>query len=251
MSKNVVFIVNLPESKKPGRNTPFYLSIKKWTGWCKKYGHELFVLTERIYDEQQMNANWHKIFVFQLLEANEIDYNQILIVDADTMPTTSCPDIFKLTDEKMCVVQNYGVWDWVYRSIEIYKEKFFPNIDIKLSEYFNSGVLVLNKKHKSLFDKTLEFYLENQKSLVETQGTEKVGTDQPILNFLVKQENIDIKMLPYEWNAQSLFMGELVGDDNGNIILQHLPKLNILHFNGWSDKQRLHFMTRVYDVEQW
>ena len=83
MSKNVIFIVNLSETKKQGRNYPYKFSVKSWKTWCDKNNCELFVLTERIYPEEYMNANWHKLFVFQLLENSGIDYDQIMIVDAD------------------------------------------------------------------------------------------------------------------------------------------------------------------------
>ena len=44
---------------------------------------EVFVLTERVYEEEYMNANWHKTYALTLLENNGIDYDQVLIVDGD------------------------------------------------------------------------------------------------------------------------------------------------------------------------
>ena len=73
MSKNIVFIVNLPESKKQGRSQPYQYAVDSWSTWCDNNNCELFVLTERIYPESYMNANWHKLFIFQLLEANKIE----------------------------------------------------------------------------------------------------------------------------------------------------------------------------------
>ena len=37
MSKNVVFIVNLPEQKKQGRNMPYKYSVESWSRWCKTH----------------------------------------------------------------------------------------------------------------------------------------------------------------------------------------------------------------------
>ena len=79
MSKNIVFIVNLSEDKKPGRDKPYNYSVKSWKYWCDINDCELFVLTNRIYPEDYMNANWHKLFVFQLLDSSGVDYNQVLI----------------------------------------------------------------------------------------------------------------------------------------------------------------------------
>ena len=159
MSKNVVFIVNLTETKKYGRNQPYQLSVDSWKLWCDKNDCELFVLTERIYPEDYMNANWHKIFVFQLLESNDVDYDQVLIVDADTMVHLEAPNIFDITDRKFCVVHNYGSYDWVCRSIENYKKHLFPDVDVPLFEYFNSGIIICNKKHKQFYEKIINFYL--------------------------------------------------------------------------------------------
>ena len=53
--KNVVFIVNLPESKKQGRDAPYHHSVKSWKRWCDKNDHLLFVLDQRIYEENFMN----------------------------------------------------------------------------------------------------------------------------------------------------------------------------------------------------
>ena len=38
MSKNIVFIVNLSEGKKPGRDKPYDHSIKSWEQWCDANG---------------------------------------------------------------------------------------------------------------------------------------------------------------------------------------------------------------------
>ena len=66
---NIVFIVNLPETKKINRNKPYQFSIDSWgPKWCDKNKTQLVVLDERIYPEDYMNANQHKLFVFQLLE---------------------------------------------------------------------------------------------------------------------------------------------------------------------------------------
>ena len=47
---NIVFIVNLPETKKINRNKPYQFSIDSWQKWCDENGTQLVVLDERIYD---------------------------------------------------------------------------------------------------------------------------------------------------------------------------------------------------------
>lgn len=213
MSKNIVFIVNLDDDRRQGRTTPYHYSIKSWTEWCKLHDTDLFILTERVYPEDFMNANWHKIFALNLLDSNNIEYDQVLIVDADTIPHPDSPNIFNITDNKFCAVHNYGSYDWVCRSIENYKKHLFPDINVPLFEYFNSGVIVCNKKHRDFYNTVINYYTENRDSIVKMQETYGVGTDQPILNFLIQQENIDYKQLPYEWNMQDMARFEILDNE--------------------------------------
>ena len=243
---NIVFIVNLPETKKVDRNKPYQFSIDSWKRWCDETGRaKLVVLDERIYPEDYMNANWHKLFVFQLLEESGISYNQILIADADTIIHPQSPNPFELTDNKFSVVPSYGSFDWVCRSIENYKKHLFPDIDVPLWEYFNSGIIICNKKHKDFYDKIIDFYLDNRDNIVKLQETYGVGTDQPILNFFVQKENVDCKYLPYEWNMQDMNRTELLDED------LTFTKIGwIYHFNGIPNNKDndacYHWMEKTY-----
>ena len=240
MAKNIVFIVNLSEQEKPNRNQPYHHSIKSWKKWCKKNNCELFVLEDRIYSEDFMNANWHKIFAFQLLESSGIDYNQILIADADTMIHPNAPNVFELTDNKFCAVHGFGSYDWQCRSIENYKKHMFPDVDLDLFEYFNSGIIICNKKHKEFYNSVIEFYETNQELIQNMQNTYHVGTDQPVLNFLVKQKNIEYKQLGYEWNMQHLQRFEILDED------LTFTKIGwVYHFNGISDDLRNYMMEKT------
>jgi|TARA_R110001606_G_scaffold382039_1_gene543575 hypothetical protein len=240
MSKNIVFIVNLPESKKQGRSQPYQYAVDSWSTWCDNNNCELFVLTERIYPESYMNANWHKLFIFQLLEANKIDYDQILIVDADTIIHPKAPNIFELTDNKFCAVHNFGSYDWVCRSIENYKKHLFPKVDIPLFEYFNSGVIICNKSHKEFYQKIINYYLDNQKNITTLQNTYHVGTDQPILNFFIQKDKIDYKQLGYEWNMQNMQRFEILDNE------LTFTKIGwIYHFNGIPDDTRNYIMNKT------
>jgi hypothetical protein len=227
MSKNIVFIVNIKEEgDRKHRSIPYGYSIQSWQKWCNKNNCELFVLEERIYPKEIMNANWHKLFVFDLLEANDIDYNQILIVDADTIIHPDAPNIFGLSENKFCAVRVYGSMDWVCRSYENYKKHLFPEVEYSPLDYFNSGVLLMNKSHKEFYKKIVEFYLNNSELIQNIQKTFGVGTDQPVINFFVRQENIDLKLLPYEWNMQDLFRFEILDNQ-----LSYTDHGWLYHFN--------------------
>jgi len=211
--KNIVFIVNIKDEHKKSRAEPYRYSIDSWQRWCEKNDCELIVLDQRAYPVEVMNANWHKILVFELLEGSNIEYNQILIVDADTIIHPDAPNIFDLTQNKFCAVRNHGSMDWVCRSYENYKKHLFPSIEYSPTEYFNSGVLVVNKTHRGVYEKLHKYYIENYRTIQHLQQTYGVGTDQPVLNFFLRQEKIDINLLSYEWNMQDMTRFEVLNND--------------------------------------
>ena len=47
---------------------------------------------------------FQRYYIFDILNDNGIDYNQILMVDADTIVHPECPDFFKETEDKYCGV---------------------------------------------------------------------------------------------------------------------------------------------------
>ena len=95
--KNIIFQVNI----KGRRHRPeFDLSTQSWKKWADKNNCEVLILDQFIRDENEMKANWQKWYVFDLLEANNIDYDQILVVDADTIVHPDCPNFFDETEHK-------------------------------------------------------------------------------------------------------------------------------------------------------
>ena len=78
-----------------------------------------------------------------------------------------------------------------------------------------------------MYDKCKSFYLTNYEEIIKTQKTFYMGTDQPVLNFFVRQENIDLKLLGYEWNMQDMNRFEVIGPD-----MLYTRHGWIYHFNG-------------------
>ena len=196
---NVVFQVNI----KGHRVKPeFEYSTKSWAKWCEKNKFQHFVLTEHINDLTYMNANWHKFFVLEMLENENIDYDQVCIVDADTIVHPDCPNFFEDTNNKFAVVQSDGCYEWVNRSIDGYGKFLFQGINIKPWSYFNSGFMVLNKLHKDFCDKVYDFYHKNSDNIVRAQKELLVGTDQTPINFLTRKFDLELKFLPNCYNLQ-------------------------------------------------
>lgn len=246
MSKNVVFMVNLSEKQKPGRNTPYQYSRNSWKKYCDRHDLNLFVLEQRIHDENYMNANWHKLFVFKLLEANDIDYNKVLIVDSDTIVHPDAPNIFDECGDGICMVHNEGSYDWLLRSMETYSTYLFEGFTFPFYEYCNSGVMVANKKHKDFFNGILDFYDNNHDRIKQIQNTFHVGTDQPVINFFIHRDRDDLQILPYEWNMQDLTRREIL-----DMNLTFTKYGWVYHFNAIPSNFKINPNKLLTPVYQW
>jgi len=211
--KNIVFMTSIKDDSRLERSKPYEYSVKSWSNWCEKNDAELFVLDEYIFDPNYMKPNWYKLYVFDLLENQGIEYNQIAIVDADTIVHPDCPNFFETSEDKFCATPVHGSMDWVLRSIENYSKHLFDDYTFPFWEYFNSGFIIINKKHKQMYQDIIRFYFENRDKIVETQNTFHVGTDQPILNFFVNKNEVDFKLLSYKFNMQDMANKEILDEE--------------------------------------
>ena len=114
--KNVVFIPNIKLGD-GARSRSYDYSIKSWKHFCDKHNCELLVWEDLLFPIEQMKITWQRYYLFDILEGNKIEYDQILMVDADTIVHPDCPNFFEETDHKYCGVMNDGCYEWVTRSI--------------------------------------------------------------------------------------------------------------------------------------
>lgn len=226
MNKNIIFMINIVHNER-SKNQGYEWSIKSWKIYADKYNCDLFILDQPLFDISYMKPNWYKMYILDILEENHIEYDQVLFVDSDTIITDNAPNIFDITDHKFCAVRNFGDIDWIFRSIETYSKFLFNNFTYPFYNYFNSGLLVFNKKHIKLFKSIQKFYEENKEQIIFIQNNYGVGHDQPIFNFFVNRDiSNDFKILGYEWNMQDLNRSELLGED-----LLYLQYGYVCHFN--------------------
>ena len=101
---NVVYIINIATDRKPGRTVPYKFGIESWKHYCNKHNAKLVVLEEPILPYDDLRPNWHKVFIFDLLEQSNIDVDKILIVDADTIVHPDAPNFFDVAEDKFCVL---------------------------------------------------------------------------------------------------------------------------------------------------
>jgi len=230
--KNIVFIPNIDLGN--GRNNSYHYSIKSWKHWCEKNNCELLVWEDLLYPIDYMKITWQRYYVFDILEANDIDYNQILMVDADTIIHPDCPNFFELTDNKYCGVMNEGDYEWVLRSIRGFGDELFEGKRIKPWNYINGGFQILNKTHKDFYKKVIEYYKGNSDKIIDTIAKLKTATDQTIINFLLVENNIDVKILPDCYNLVDLYRKNLLYLDSNHWWTDELHFLEagwVYHFN--------------------
>ena len=258
--KNVVFIPNIDLGN--GRATPYHYSVKSWQTWCDKHDVELVEWTEPIMDHNNFPIIYQREWVFDILEHNEIDYDQVLIIDADTIVHPDCPNFFERTNHKYTAVVNNGCFEWVTRSINAWGHFMFTDMEKpKVWEYFNTGFIIANKEHKPFFKTIQEFYLENVERLFEIRNKEKYdglpipGVGQTCVNFLVKQHDIKMTYLPERFNLTDLFRKNMLHipghNDWSKDELIYKDTGYIFHFNAIPKNERHaeYWMKRTY--EEW
>lgn len=213
MSKNIIFMINVV-SDDDNKNQEYDISIKSWKAYAKKYNHELFVLEDKIFDFN-VNINWYKFYILDLLELNNIDYNQVLYVEPNTIVHTNTPDIFNISDNKFCAVRYLGDMGLVCSSIEVYSKLIFNDDTFPYYNYFNGAVMIFNKTHKLLFKSIQKFCLDNIEKLNWIETNFQIKNDLPILNFFVHKNILldDIKILDYEWNMHDMPRFEVLNEN--------------------------------------
>ena len=211
--KNIVFIPYIKRQNslgdsgvaKPRWDTGYDYGIASWKAWCKKHNHKLVIMDELMIPEEEMLITWQRWNVLNILEHNKTEYDQVLVVDADSIVHPDCPDFFKLTDGKLTSQLNEGCYEWVNRAIKGYSQMFFNKERCLQSyEFFQTGFVIINKSHKEFFDKVFKFYWDNKDSIIQSYDTLRTGSDIALLNCLRKEYGIELNILPREYSLMDI-----------------------------------------------
>jgi len=205
MKKNIVFI-----PKDQIKTTTSEHSINSWKSWSHKNNYEFLILEESICKD----PSFDKFFIFDLLEEANMKYDQILLANSDTIINPNSPNIFDLSDRKLCGIFYDSSYDFLFKNIENYSKYIFEDYIFPYWEYLDTGILVLNEKHKEFINLVKNYYLENLNAIENIKDSFKIGSDQPIFNFLMHLEKVDFKILPYEWNMQDMIRKEAISNNN-------------------------------------
>ncbi len=247
--KNIVFIVAIKVPHWESRSASYEFAIKSWKYWCDKNNAELMVLDTLIRPHQEMKVNFTRYYAFDLLK--DVDFDQLCIVDADSMIHPDTPNFFELTNNKFTVTYADGDFDWICRSAENPTYIFDEFKIFNAFEYFSSCFMVVNKSHELLFKKMIELH-DTQYDKIQKLYSYGIGTDQPILNHLVRLMNIDINYLTYQYSMVDLPRKRLLDNDN-YLKLNGIYQFNAISGNAgfnqaMNDNPTYYWMKRTYDV---
>lgn len=242
MKKNILFFTAL-KANDPNMNSYQEWALKTWTWYARKHDLGMFILDEPLYDTEWMRPTWQRWYVYDLLEANGIEYNQVALIDIDTMVRWDCPNIFEVAGNSYSGVNDDMSLEWISNSIWGY-QKFFPNIELDWTEYINNGMLVLPTNGKEFCEIVKKFYLDNVDELRMLQHqTLKKGTDQTPINFMAK-----------------MFFGDSINHLSKKFNMTHLHTTHALiqniylkigyiwHFNGLPREHRNGLMKQTWNL---
>ena len=214
--KDIIFMLNIKLSGdgrwSSSRSEPYKYSIASWQKWAEKNNSDVILLEDLLMPIEEMGICWQRYYMFQILEGNGVKYNQILMVDADTIIHPDTPNFFDMTKYDFAGAHFAGSWDWVLRSIENYSKFIFGGSMINYWEYMDAGFFIVNKMHKKFYDNILQFYLSSKNALKEMEKFHG-GTDQTPVNFLLQMNNIPRIQLPYSYNMVDMNRKEILTED--------------------------------------
>jgi len=267
MSQNIVFIPYIKREKditqtsgigKPRHHQGYEYGISSWKKWCKKNNCKLIVLDQLLLPEEEMLITWQRWKVLDILEHNQIDYDQVLVVDADSIVHPDCPNFFELTNHNFTSIRGQGCHEFLGRGIKSYSNLFFnKDWSIKIFECFQTGFVIINKSHKEFFDRVFDFYNKHKDEIRKSYETVRTGSDIILLNVLRGEFEQEIRYLPRQFSVEALFTKNLL-----KVYPQQWweDSLENLYNSGWiyqfnsipstPDRDRTYWMQRIY-TELW
>lgn len=243
MKNNILFFTAL-QANDPNMNDYMQWSLKTWHHYAQQHNCTIILFTTPLHDTEWMRPTWQRWNVYNILKENNIEYDQVALIDIDTMVRWDCPDLFTLSKGKYTGVIDDLSIEWIYNSIEGYKE-YFPEVDLKWYEYLNNGILILPQEGGEAFcDRVLEFYKTNVDTLRDKQHVSlKKGTDQTPVNYLALEFfGEDRTILDKRFNMTHLYKTNAFIDDI------YIKCSYIWHFNGLPREQRNAYMERTWNV---
>ena len=201
--------------------------IQSVADYCKKYSIDHIVLTEpklkirpdvkRTGRSKEAVEKLGYLPIYEKENAFEYfnTYDQIAIVDSDIYIKPSAPNIFLELSEEYDfggVLERDLPLNKKYQSkIRKYSQNAFTNLkDVEWNwnslgaEFYNMGLMVMNRSFARFLNGQTprEFITRPEfRDFVDGVGFYKWSTDQMLLNWFVKKQNMKCKNMDWRWNS--------------------------------------------------
>ena len=232
MTKSAVFMIELNQGSDLSYASYCY---KTWEWWGRQHGIDVLVLQDAVIDPQAMPATWQRYWLFKLLEQNGLEYDQVAMIDIDTMVRWDCPNFFELTEGKYTSVLDRCGVGWVNQAIKGYQD-IFSDVCLEWWEFFFAGFVIANRQHQTFYETVIDFYWDNFFELNQRPLTLKKGTDIAPVNFLVKRERVATTFLSPNYHLCSLQQKNVLANR------EFIDLAYSWHFNGFPKSKRLEVM---------
>ena len=205
--------------------------IESWKDWCTKKNIPLFIIE----DDSFIHPKFAFLSIFERFNADKIIH-----VDVDTIINPDTPDLFTLYDTKFTVVKDSGLIDYqisprMSKGVDNF-ESIFTSFNLDKSKYFNSGMMMFHKNHKSFLNKSKIWIENNFDKIAKWSINGGPGLDQTPFNWLVQKNNIETNFLDMKYNRTGVFKKKLNVNDN-----------YILHFRGNKHGLKVHKMKKIFN----
>ena len=142
-------------------------------------------------------------------------YDQICIIDSDIYIREDAPDIFFELEPEYdfggVVESSMPMFDWYREKILNYSRMQYGSLKIDWQHspthgfpFMNMGLMLMNKSFaKYLNGQTAKEFIQRDefKMFVDGMGPWKWSTDQTLLNYWIRKEEMNIKKLSWKWNG--------------------------------------------------
>jgi len=187
MPRNLVYISALD-----GFAEDFPLGIETWKKYCERLGLDFYVETER--DKvisNKVNGSWYPWSSYYLYDRF---FDNVLIVDADTMVRWNAPNIFDVATADFNVVKDSSPLEYgAIPHLDQWRSSY--HVSMPPENYFNAGMMVLS--HDSYFK--IRAGLSGFREVSESIGASSWG--QTPVNLLAWENfGTSINYLPVIWN---------------------------------------------------
>lgn len=199
-NNQVVVTINIGQVYKKMAN----LTIPHMREYAEKIGADFCEIKEATLTEKANNysAYWAK---FQILDLFH-NYERILLLDLDVIVRPHCPNLFDIVPESKLGVLFETDYERDFSEEIAAQNSRMASIEWKNNEYFNVGVMVVSRCHKSAF--TIEDGDDGGSSYPE----------QSLLNYKVQKLGIETFHLDYKFNHMHYLNLDNNNRDLSNII---------------------------------